>query len=225
MLEQTQRADQLRAAGHRRRARVQRESTIRSRHRLAIGGEVAREVAELYGAALAAEIGNNATRDLATIERISAAAGDLLEGPRQIRIAQRVTGAERLPVSEKERAGSVVLEKMLTLGGERGGESFTDDVAVARGVNCRGENVGPSHLAAAVFLHGEVHGGDRSRNVGEHWTVVRQAAILQQSRVVEARRLGHARHEFDQLRLRHRRPVDEHLSIAAEAARVRLDHA
>ena len=54
LLEQVQGTHQLRTAGDRGRARVQRVSAIVARHRLAFGGEVPCEVAELHRAALAA---------------------------------------------------------------------------------------------------------------------------------------------------------------------------
>ena len=225
VLEKVERTHQLGAAGHGRSARIQRVTAVASRDRIPLGGVVAGEVGESHRAALATQVGDDSPRDLAAVERIGAALGDLLERPRQIGIADGVTGGERAAVAEEEGAAAVILEKMLTLRRECRRQTVADDVTVAGRPDRRSEQIGPAHLAAAILLPREVHGGDRARNVGENGSVVRQAAVLQQLGVGEAGVLRHAGHELDQLRRRHLGPIDEHFTVSTGAARIRLDDA
>ena len=53
---------------------------------------------------LRVQIGDHPLRDLASVERVGAAGGDLLERPREIGILQRVAGVERLIVAKEQRA-------------------------------------------------------------------------------------------------------------------------
>mgnify|MGYP006195388291 CR=1 FL=1 len=70
-----------------------------------------------------------------------------------------------------------------------------------------------------------VHRGHRARHDGEHRAVLRQSPAAQQRRVGERRLLRHAGHELEHDRLAHPRREEEHLPVAADAARVGLHDA
>ena len=153
----------------------------------------------------------------ATIDLLKAAA---FEHPGKVEVLQRVAGDERLAVAEEELAAPFILEEMLALGGERGGEAVAHGVPVARRPDGRGHDLLPGDLARSVLLERAVHAGDRAGHIGEHRAVARIAAILEERGVVEPAVLRHARHELDELGAVELRERDDHLAVPARAARV-----
>ncbi len=70
-----------------------------------------------------------------------------------------------------------------------------------------------------------MHGGHGARNVGEYRSIVRVAAARQDRLLVREDILRQASHELDERWTRHRVEADEHLTVAADPAGVRLDDA
>src|SRR5205085_1479444 len=86
LLEIVEHSSELRSAGNGGRARIKRIIAIRTGDGFALRCEIARHIRQLDRIPLASQVTHEALRDLSLVEGISAAFGDLLERPCEIRI-------------------------------------------------------------------------------------------------------------------------------------------
>ncbi len=143
LLEHLQLRYESSASRYRRCARVDGVAAVAAAHGLALRSVVAFEVAQPHRIPLAAEIRDHPPSDGAAVERVGTAVGDLRERPREVGIAQRVAGVERLAIPEEELSAPLVLQEVLALGGERRGETIAHRIALRCSADGRREQLGP----------------------------------------------------------------------------------
>ncbi len=132
-------------------------------HRLALDDAVVGQVLHRDQAVVPRHVGGDAARDLAPVEGVGAALGDLLQRPGQIRLPVEVThlvvGAVGL-VELGPRRGVRAEPRLAS--SEVHGQVFPDDHAVARQVDGRLGHLPPAH--GAVVAQQVIEAGHRRGN-------------------------------------------------------------
>ena len=111
-----------------------------------------------------------------------------------------------------------MLEQVLALGRERGGEPLADDEALLRRADRRRHDLRPCDFPAPVLLPRQLHSSERARHIHKNGPIQCLAASAHERAVGERRLFRSARHELDEHGTIHVAHPHEHLSIATETA-------